>query len=308
MTKVGESDGCGLSTLCSLLGYSRQAYYQRRRFIEKEVFEGELLLQEVIRIRRMQGRLGGRKLMVVMEDFISEHNIVVGRDAFFQLLRTNKLLVKKRGAAKPRTTLSHAWMRRFPNLIRDFIPNGANQLWVSDITYVRIGSGFGYLSLITDAYSRKIIGYHLSRDLRAEGCIRALKMALKNNPDRSSLIHHSDRGLQYHSAEYLRLLGPMARISMSENSDPLENAIAERVNGILKDELLKARFDSFAEAQTEIALAVSTYNYLRPHSSIDMLTPAVAHTRTGLLKRHWKNYYRPNYCPMTTQEASYAAI
>lgn len=304
MSKVGESDGGCLSTLCPLLGYSRQAYYQRRRSIEKEVFEGELLVQEVIRIRGTQGRLGGRKLMVVMEDFISEHNIVVGRDAFFELLRTNKLLVKKRGAAKPRTTLSHSWMRRFPNLIRDFIPNGANQLWVSDITYVRVGAGFGYLSLITDAYSRKIVGFHLSRDLRAAGCIRALKMALTNNPDRAGLIHHSDRGLQYHSGVYLRLLGPKTRISMSENSDPLENAIAERVNGILKDELLKARFDSFAEAQAEIALAVSTYNHLRPHSSIDMLTPAVAHTRTGVLKRRWKNYYRPT----ANQEASYAAI
>ena len=304
MTKVGESEGCGLSTLCPLFGFSRQAYYQRRRIIEKDVFEGELLLQEVIRIRRMQGRLGGRKLMVVMEDFISEHNIVVGRDTFFELLRANKLLVKKRGAAKPRTTFSHAWMRRFPNLIRDFIPSRANQLWVSDITYVRVGGSFGYLSLITDAYSRKIVGFHLSHDLRAAGCIRALKMALKNNPDRASLIHHSDRGLQYHSADYLRLLGSNVRISMSENSDPLENAIAERVNGILKDELLKVRFDSFAEAQAEIALAVSTYNHLRPHSSIDMLTPTVAHTRTGVLKRHWKNYYRPRI----TQEASYAAV
>lgn len=308
MTKVGESEGRGLSTLCPLLGYSRQAYYQRKRSIEKEVFEGELLVQEVIRIRKVQGRLGGRKLMVVMEDFISEHNIVVGRDAFFEVLRTNKLLVKKRGAKKPRTTLSHSWMRRFPNLIRDFIPTGANQLWVSDITYVRVGAGFGYLSLITDAYSRKIVGFHLSRDLRAAGCIRALKMALRNNPDRGSLIHHSDRGLQYHSGEYLRLLGPKARVSMSENSDPLENAIAERVNGILKDELLKARFDSFAEAQAEIAMAVSTYNHLRPHSSIDMLTPAVAHTRTGVLKRRWKNYYRPMTTQMTTQEASYAAV
>lgn len=305
---MGESDGDSLSTLCPLLGYSRQAYYQRRCSVEKEVFEGELLIQEVIRIRRTQERLGTRKLLVVMQQFMSEHEIAVGRDALFDLLRANKLLVRKRGAAKPRTTLSHSWMRRFPNLIRSFIPGGANQLWVSDITYVRIGKGrsggFGYLSLVTDAYSRKIVGFHLSRDLRAAGCVKALKMAIKDNPKRDSLIHHSDRGLQYHSAEYLRLLGPKARISMSENSDPLENAIAERVNGILKDELLKARFETFAEAQAEIAMAVSTYNHLRPHSSVDMLTPAVAHTRTGVLKRRWKNYYRPKQA----QEASYAAV
>lgn len=301
---MGGSDGCGLSALCPLLGYSRQAYYQRRCSVEKEIFEGELVIQEVIRIRRLQKRLGTRKLLVMMEEFMYEHNIRLGRDAFFELLRANKLLVRKRRAGKPRTTLSHSWMRRFPNLIRDLIPSGPNQLWVSDITYVRIGRGFGYLSLITDAYSRKIVGFHLSRDLRAAGCIKALKMALKNNPDRDWLIHHSDRGLQYHSAEYLRLLGPRTSISMSENSDPLENAIAERVNGILKDELLEARFDSFAEAHSEIAMAVSTYNHLRPHSSVDMLTPAVAHTRTGVLKRRWKNYYRPKQA----QEASYAAV
>lgn len=129
-------------------------------------------------------------------------------------------------------------------------------------------------------------------------------MALKNNPNREGLIHHSDRGLQYYSEHYLRLLGPRISISMSENSDPLENAVAERVNGILKDELLEARFETFAEAQTEIAQALSTYNYLRPHSSVDMLTPAIAHTQTGVLKRRWKNYYRPR----TTQEASYASI
>lgn len=301
---MGESDGDSLSTLCPLLGYSRQAYYQRRCSVEKEIFEGELVIQEVLRIRQKQPRIGTRKLLVKMEEFMHEHNIRLGRDAFFGLLRANRMLVRKRRAGKPRTTLSHAWMRRFPNLIRGFIPTGANQLWVSDITYVRIRSGFGYLSLITDAYSRKIVGFYLSRDLRTAGCIKALKMALKNNPDRDWLIHHSDRGLQYHSAEYLRLLGPKVRISMSENSDPLENAIAERVNGILKDELLEARFDSFAEAQSEIAMAVSTYNHLRPHSSVDMLTPAVAHTRTGELKRRWKNYYRPK----TTQEASYAAV
>lgn len=301
---MGESEARSLSTLCPLLGYSRQAYYQRRISIEKDVFEGELLIQEVLRIRRRQKRLGTRKLLVVLEEFMHEHSIRLGRDAFFDLLRANRLLVRKRGAAKPRTTLSHRWMRRFPNLIREFVPTRANQLWVSDITYIRIGKGFGYLSLITDAYSRKIVGFHLSRDLRTAGCVKALKMALRNNSDRGTLIHHSDRGLQYHSREYLRLLGPKTLISMSENSDPLENAIAERVNGILKDELFETHFESFAEARSEIALAVSTYNHLRPHSSVDMLTPAVAHTRTGVLKRHWKNYYRPK----APQEASHAAV
>lgn len=299
-----ESDGCGLSTLCPLLGYSRQAYYQQKRDREKDIFEGELVIQQVLRIRKLQPRIGTRKLLVKMEEFMHEHNISIGRDALFELLRANKLLVRKRRAMRPRTTFSYYWVRRFPNLIRDFVPSGPNQLWVSDITYIRIGRGFGYLSLITDAYSHKIVGFYLSRDLRAAGCVKALRMALKNNPDRAGLIHHSDRGFQYHSEQYLGLLGPKVRVSMTENSDPRENAVAERLNGILKDELLKEHFDTFAEAQAEIAQAVSTYNYLRPHSSVDMLTPALAHTKTGVLRKRWKNYYRSK----TTQEASYAAL
>jgi putative transposase len=301
---VVESEGRGLSTLCPLLGYSRQAYYQQKRDREKDIFEGEMLIQEVLRIRKKQPRIGTRKLLIKMEEFMHEHNIRLGRDALFELLRANKMLVRKRRAMRPRTTFSYYWVRRFPNLIREFVPTGANQLWVSDITYIRVGKGFAYLSLITDAYSHKIVGFHLSRDLRAEGCVKALRMALKNNPDRAGLIHHSDRGFQYHSEQYLGLLGPKIRISMTENGDPLENAVAERLNGILKDELLKERFDSFAEAQEEIAQAVSTYNYLRPHYSIDMLTPAIAHTKSGVLKRRWKNYYRPRQ----VQEASYASV
>jgi putative transposase len=157
-----------------------------------------------------------------------------------------------------------------------------------------VREGFGYLSLVTDAYSRKIVGHHLSGDLSAKGCVDALRMALRENPERGGLIHHSDRGLQYYSAAYVKLLGADVRISMTEKSDPLENAIAERVNGILKDELLERRFESFTEARTEVAQAVRIYNHLRPHSSVDMLTPAAAHTQTGVLKRHWKNYYSNN--------------
>jgi transposase InsO family protein len=185
-------------------------------------------------------------------------------------------------------------MRRYPNLASGFEPTAANQLWVSDITYVRVGEGFGYLSLVTDAYSRKIVGYALSRDLTARGCVAALRMALEANPVRERLIHHSDRGMQYYSTRYLKLLGKAIRISMSEKSDPLENAIAERVNGILKQELLPKRFESFGDAEMAIDEAVSIYNHLRPHLSIDMLTPAEAHACTGTLERRWKAYDRHN--------------
>lgn len=276
--------------LCSLLGRNRQAYYWRLAAGEKDVFGAELLVQEVIRIRRDLKRVGGRKLYLMTEVFRQEHGIGIGRDAFFEVLREEELLIRKRRPGRPRTTFSCWWKKKYPNLIRDYIPTGANQVWVSDITYVRVGTGFCYLSLITDAYSRKIVGHCLYRDLSSKGCVKALKMALGGNPRRRGLIHHSDRGSQYYSDRYTKLLGPI-RISMSEKSDPLENAIAERVNGILKDELLDESYESYREASRAVDRAVSSYNHLRPHSSVEMLTPAEAHTRQGQLQRHWKNYY-----------------
>lgn len=257
---------------------------------EREAIESELIVQEVMRIRAGQKRIGTRKLYHVLGRFFAGHFIKIGRDALYELLREHSLLVRRRRTQRPRTTISHAW-RRYPNLIRGYVPAAANRLWVSDITYVRVGEGFAYLSLITDAYSRKIVGYCLHRDLSAKGCIGALKMALRDNPARQSLIHHSDRGLQYCSSKYVKLLGKKTRISMTEKGDPLENAIAERVNGILKDELLEKHFRTFEEARESISRAVSVYNHERPHLSIEMLTPAEAHTRTGELKRLWKSYF-----------------
>lgn len=276
--------------LCRLVGYTRQAYYKRNGREEREAVKKEIVIQEVMRIRSVQKRIGVKKLHHMLGGLLAEHEIEMGRDGFYDLLREHSLLVRKRRVRKPRTTISGPW-KRYPNLIRDYQPTAANQVWVSDITYVRVGEGFAYLSLVTDAYSRKIVGHSLYRDLSARGCVAALRMALRSNPDRVALIHHSDRGLQYYSAAYMKVLGSHIRISMTEKSDPLENAIAERVNGILKDELLEKRFDSFREARERIDEAVSTYNHQRPHLSVDMLTPAEAHARTGILKRHWKNYF-----------------
>lgn len=252
--------------------------------------EAEVVVQQVERIRRVQKRIGSRKLHYMLTPFLSAHGMKLGRDRLNELLREHSLLVRRRRRRKPQTTISCRW-RRYPNLIKDYVPTRANQVWVSDITYVDVGREFGFLSLITDAYSRKIVGFKLSRDLSTKGCLAALRMALRDNPDRHSLIHHSDRGTQYTSSAYVRLLGKTARISMTEKGDPMENAIAERVNGILKQELLEKQFSSFREAEESIAEAVSTYNHLRPHLSIDMLTPAEAHSRTGQLKRQWKNYF-----------------
>lgn len=284
-----------LTLLCGLLGKTRQAYYQKLRESEADALCKELVVQEVLRYRERQRAIGGRKLYYLLGGFLHEHGISLGRDGFFDLLREHSLLVRRR-RRRPRTTFSLRGGRRYSNLAAELVPYRANQLWVSDITYLRTREdGFCYLSLITDAYSRKIVGYCLSADLTAKGCVAALKMALAGNPDRSDgLIHHSDRGVQYYSHAYLKTLGSKIRISMAEKGDPLENAIAERVNGILKQELLKRQYKGLTHARKEVAIAVGIYNNERPHMSVEMLTPAQAHQRTGPLKRHWKNYFQHN--------------
>lgn len=289
---IGQSESRSIQTLCSLLGYSRQAFYKFVKHAEKEALQHDLILQEVLRIRKTLKRLGTRKLLFKMEGFMKEHHIEIGRDAMLDLLATHKLLIRKRKRRVPVTTFSDHWMRKYPNLIVDFIPTAPNQLWVSDITYITLKDDFAYLSLITDAYSRKIVGFYLSETLSADGCIKALQMALNNNPQLGRLIHHSDRGSQYCCADYDSILDKhFVKISMTQSGDPLENAIAERVNGILKDELLEKIYINYQEAKQAIAAAISIYNYQRPHSSIDMLTPIEAHLREGELKRRWKNYY-----------------
>jgi putative transposase len=290
--RVGQSESRSIRELCLLLGYSRQAFYQYRKQSEKEALEYDLLIQEVLEIRQKQKRIGTRKLFHKMNSFMEHHGIVIGRDAFFDLLSVHGLLIRKRRRKKPLTTFSNHWLRKHPNLIIGFIPLGPNQLYVSDITYIELEDGFAYLSLITDAYSRKIVGFYLSEKLTAKGCIEALKMAFKNNSERGRLIHHSDRGVQYCCADYVALLNRNSvRISMTQSGDPLENAIAERVNGILKEELLENVYPSFKEAQKAVAIAVSIYNNERPHGSIDYLTPSEAHQGEGELKKRWKNYF-----------------
>jgi transposase InsO family protein len=275
-----------------LSGYSRQAYYQQIKTVQREVLQSELIIQEVLRIRIQQKKVGTRKLMIMMNVFFDAHHIPMGRDSFFELLRTSGLLIRKTRRSQPQTTWSAHWLKKYPNLIRDFIPIAANQLWVSDITYITLADAFAYLSLITDAYSHKVVGFYLCETLEAKGCVEALKMAFKNNAGIQKLTHHSDRGVQYCCSDYVSLLEKKGiKISMTENGDPLENAIAERMNGILKDELLEEVYASLGQAKQAVSVAISTYNHHRLHSSIDMLTPAEAHLKTGTLKKHWKNYY-----------------
>lgn len=288
-----------MSSLCLLLGYSRQAFYGYQTDQLKVSLEAELIVQEVLKHRELHPRIGTRKLVVLLQPFVKQHKIGIGRDGLFELLRQHNLLIRKR-KTKVQTTFSKHWLKKYPNLIKTLTPLAANCLWASDITYIVVAEQFAYLSLITDLYSRKIVGFYLSKTLGAIGCINALKMALKITANFEELIHHSDRGVQYCSHEYVKLLqGKKIKISMTENGDPLENAVAERVNGILKEEYLWPKYNSFEEAQKNIARTITIYNSLRPHSSCEMKTPNEAHKAKGPLKRTWKNYYKKKEVAMS---------
>lgn len=278
--------------LCSLLGYSRQAYYKGNKTDATKGVKSRAIVEQIKLIRKEQPRTGSDKVHILLADFKQCHGIKMGRDALLDLMREEHLLIRpKRRRAK--TTFSFHRFRKYPNQIKGFVPNAANQLWASDITYVPVDGSFAYLSLITDAYSRKIVGYNLGKTLEAAGCEQALKMAIRDNPARcKQILHHSDRGIQYCSNGYIKLLGGShIGISMTESGDPLENALAERVNGILKGELLAEKYEHYDQAQSAVAKAIDLYNNERLHSSIAMLTPQQAHGKTGELKRCWKNYY-----------------
>lgn len=289
---IGQSESRSINLLCSLLGYSRQSYYQFQIQKQQEALEHDLVLQKVLSIRSKQRRIGTRKLLVMLQDFMQEHNIRIGRDGLFNLLSANQLLVRKRKRGKPITTFSNHWMHKYPFLIKDISLTAPNQLWVSDITYIYLASGFAYLSLITDAYSRMVIGYYLSISLSVEGCIKALQMALKKIDTSDHLIHHSDRGSQYCCFDYVQLLNEYdIKISMTQSGDPRENPLAERMNGILKEELLEEKYANFSDAENAVDIAINIYNNERPHGSIDMLTPEAAQQMNGEIKKRWKNYY-----------------
>jgi putative transposase len=234
-------------------------------------------------------RIGTRKLYFLIKQDLKVLNIKMGRDVLFNFLRAEHLLIKpKRSYVK--TTNSKHWMKKYPNLIKDIDVNRPEQLWVSDITYIKTDKGHEYLSLITDAYSKKIMGYELLENLSTAGPLRALEAALKNRKYKQELIHHSDRGLQYCSADYVQKLKENnIKISMTENGDPYENAIAERINGILKYEfLIIDGFKDHVQALKVIEESISIYNESRPHLSCQMLTPNMTHLQRKIKLKKWK--------------------
>lgn len=253
------------------------------------------MLQLVWKERKLMPRTGGRKLLLHIQPHLPAE-LYLGRDSFFEFLREQGLLIRKR-RYRARTTYSNHWLHKYPNLIREFVPEKAHQLWVSDITYIETKEGFGYLNLITDAYSRKIIGWDLGATLEAKHTVKALQMAINQMPKGiKGVIHHSDRGVQYCCSDYVKVLTKNHfQISMTENGDPRENAIAERVNGILKDEWLnQMKLTSIMQATNQIEQIIRIYNQNRLHSSLDMRTPEYAHDQSGKFKKHWKNYYQNN--------------
>ena len=262
-----------------LFGKSRQAYYQLEKRQSKQHVEGEIVLMYVRGIRSAQPQLGTRKMYDMLTDVMKKNDIKMGRDKFFTVLREQGLLVKPHRKCIRTTDSNHVY-RKYPNLIKGYEPCAPEQIWSSDITYVRTKKGYVYVSLVTDWYSKKIMGWYVSENLKTEGPLKALQMALKHRSQKNiQLIHHSDQGIQYCSREYIALLNRHGiQISMSAPGNPYENPVSERVNGILKIEYyLDSYFETIKDIRKALRQAVDMYNTCRPHASCDYLTPVQAH-------------------------------
>ena len=280
--------------MCELFGYTRQGHWRHLKEHYREEIDATALLGEVREIRKEMPRCGARKIQVLLED--RGHRI--GRDRLFALLRSSGMLVHRKHY-RVVTTYSKHWMKKYANLVRDIVPDHPNHIWVSDITYIEVvesGSRyFLYLSLVTDAYTHEIVGYALHDTLDTDGPLKALRMALTEYgcDGVKGLIHHSDRGCQYCCQDYVNELKAYGiQISMTDHGDPYENAVAERVNGILKTEwLYHTKLTSRRMANETIRHIVQVYNNERPHLSIDMRTPSQARAEVGPLNKLWKNYW-----------------
>ena len=272
--------------VCDRLGYSRQAYYQERRKRRRKAVDEALVIDAVTRARIVHPRCGTRKLVKYTKDDLARAGLSIGRDRLFAVLRAHDMLVRRRKAFVPHTTHWDASLPVSRNLLADRIVDGPNQAFVADITYIRIADRFMYLSLVTDYFSRDIVGWHLSDDLTAEGCLKALEMACRVVPPGATVIHHSDRGCQYASRAYRERLDALGMSSsMTEELHCYENSVAERVNGIIKGEYgLDVEFESADAALKAVARVIDVYNNLRIHESLGYLTPAQARLEPDLVR------------------------
>ena len=269
-----------MKRLCREVGLSRQAYYQDRRARQRQVIDEAAVVELVRRERRLQPKLGGRKLRVLLRpEWTAEMGIRLGRDRFFELLRRHELLLKRRRHRGPRTTDARHGFRKYPNRFRGQTWMAPHQAWVSDLTYVCTEEGWLYVWLISDAWSRKIVGYSAEDTLEAEGSLRALALALAQLPSGTRPLHHSDRGIQYCCHAYIQCLEKQGiGVSMTEENHCYENGQAERVNGILKQEYgLGETFRTKAMSRAALAEAVSLFNTRRPHMSLGYRIPGEVH-------------------------------
>lgn len=272
-----------------LFGYTKQAYYKQVSFRKSKSLNNELEKELVLAHRVQMPRLGTRKLYHLVKEKLIKEKLKMGRDKLFDLLRSEGLLVAKR-RKHYKTTNSRHWMRKYPNIIKDKVITRPEQVWVADITHILTQDEPLYLHLITDAYSKQIMGAELSNDMSATSSIKALNAAIKKRKYMNEpLTHHSDRGLQYCSIAYTKLLEKNnISISMTENGDPYENAIAERVNGILKDEFgLGEKLENFTYGKKLVNQSITAYNTLRPHLSCSMLTPEMMHKQRKIKLKTW---------------------
>jgi len=274
---IGERH-TSVSALALKLGMSRQNFYKGRRARRKAEADSELMEQLVKGERRLQPRLGGRKLFKILAPLLENEGVKIGRDRFFDVLREKGLLVPPLPKS-PGTTRFEPSLPVFRNLVAGLELTGPNQAWAADITYIRTDEGFLYLSLITDMWSRKIIGFHVGESLETEGALSALAMALASLRVGEKPVHHSDRGCQYASHLYVgKLQEAGLQVSMTEELHCYENALAERVNGILKQEYyIGCCFRDKNQAKAAVKEAVYLYNTRRPHKSLDYETPEKRH-------------------------------
>ena len=296
-----EQQGIKVATACRLFGHCRQAFYQSKADIEHEVKRDRLIVDNVKEIREEDPGIGGYKLWLMLTELYGKEQIP-GRDSFFTLLRRHQLMLSPRKARH--TTNSNHRFHKWKNLIKGMALTAANQLWVSDITYIQLANGeVAYLHLVTDAYSHKIIGWVLADSLRAAMSIQALQMAIDQAVEMTGniclkgLVHHSDRGVQYCCDAYvMKLQEHGISISMTEDYKPTDNAIAERVNGIIKTENVYRQhvFKDIECAKASIGRYIHFYNDRRPHMSIGYKTPATVHQEQGTQKKMWKKRKYPS--------------
>ena len=268
-------------------GISRQAFYKAEKLMQEKLLSEQLALEMVNDIRCRQPKIGGKKLYYLLSEDLQKLPSKIGRDALFTLLRNNSLLVRRK-RSRFSTTNSHHDNKIYPNLIKDLAVTNPNQILISDITYIRHLRGFSYLSVVSDLYSRKILGYYVSDNLSLEGPLRALKSSLRqlNDNEKKGLIHHSDRGIQYSSFRYTdKLKKHKIRISMSGKGNPYDNAVMERIIGILKQEfLLDQTFVNIESSRKAVRKAITIYNEERPHLSLAYKTPAMVYNENDRKK------------------------